>query len=113
MTRRWTNFVICGLTVALLSVNATAQKKPPVSGAENGLVGIKLYDSGQRVIAVYGSPLEIHPVTFGTTPGFLDHFVGATACRNCVRIPTAPWGDFRRFARRLCGETDVDPICPS
>jgi hypothetical protein len=51
----------------MLSVNAIAQKKIPVSGAENGLVGIKLYDSGQRVIAMYGSPIEVQPVSFGST----------------------------------------------
>lgn len=51
----------------MLSANIGAQTRIPASGAENGLVGIKLYDSGQRVIALYGSPLEIQPVTFGTT----------------------------------------------
>ena len=35
------------------------------SGAETGLAGIKLFDTGARVVAVYGSPDVIEPVTMG------------------------------------------------
>jgi hypothetical protein len=37
------------------------------SGAETGLVGIKLFDTGTRVVAVYGSPDVIEAVTTGGT----------------------------------------------
>lgn len=49
---------------ALIAIAPTilAQKK---STAENRLVGIKLYDTGLRVVQVYGTPDEIQPVTFG------------------------------------------------
>jgi hypothetical protein len=35
------------------------------SGAETSLAGIKLFDSGARVVAIYGSPDEIQAVTLG------------------------------------------------
>lgn len=49
---------------ALIAIAPTvlAQRK---SAAENRLVGIKLYDSGLRVVQVYGTPDEIQPVSFG------------------------------------------------
>jgi hypothetical protein len=37
------------------------------SGAENGLIGIHLFDTGEHVIGVYGSPDDIQPLTFGGT----------------------------------------------
>jgi hypothetical protein len=40
-----------------------------VSGAETGLVGIKLFDTGSRLVAVYGSPDEIQAVTLGGSGG--------------------------------------------
>lgn len=44
-----------------------AKKKvsAPVSGAETGLVGIKLFDTGAHLVAVYGSPDQIEAVTLG------------------------------------------------
>jgi hypothetical protein len=40
-------------------------KRAVTSGAETGLVGIKLFDSGTRVVSVYGSPDAIEAVTLG------------------------------------------------
>lgn len=69
---------LCG--VLLLATGAPAQRKRTVkhrttkvtrrapvsvSGAETGLVGIKLFDTGLRVVAVYGSPDLIEAVTLG------------------------------------------------
>jgi hypothetical protein len=50
--------------VAVLSVapSAQAQRK---SGAENSLIGIKLYDSGLRVVSIYGTPDRIEGVGGG------------------------------------------------
>ncbi len=50
----------------MISIDAVSQSVR-ASNAENGLVGIKLYDTGQRVISMYGSPLEIQPINFGGT----------------------------------------------
>jgi len=40
-----------------------------VSGAETGLVGIKLFDTGARLVAVYGSPDDIQGVSLGGSGG--------------------------------------------
>ncbi len=57
------------VAAAVLSVAAIAgqnvQKAVTVKGGESGMVGIKLYDTGARVISVYGNPTEIQPVSFG------------------------------------------------
>jgi hypothetical protein len=57
-------------TVALLGLAATAnaQKK---SYAETGLLGIKLYDSGVKVVSIYGTPDEVQAVSAGggSAPG--------------------------------------------
>ncbi|AIE86873.1 hypothetical protein OP10G_3505 [Fimbriimonas ginsengisoli Gsoil 348] len=45
----------------LMATGAQAQK-----GSENGLIGIKLYDSGARVVSLYGTPDQIQPVSVGT-----------------------------------------------
>lgn len=37
------------------------------SGAENGLAGIKIYDSGLRVLALYGNPDSISAISVGGT----------------------------------------------
>jgi len=39
-----------------------AKKSAPRSGAESGLIGIKLFDSGIRVVQVYGNPDQIQSV---------------------------------------------------
>jgi len=61
--------------VLLLTTAAPAQKKrtksapkkrvTAVTGAETGLGGIRLFDSGTRVVSIYGSPDEIQAVTSG------------------------------------------------
>jgi len=54
------------MTVSVAAIAGQAQPKAKtVPGGESGLVGIKLYDTGARVIAVYGNPTEILPVGFG------------------------------------------------
>lgn len=67
---RWTNRNWIGAAaVATLSVAAIAgqgaRTAVTVKGGESGLVGIKLYDTGTRVISVYGNPTEIQAVGFG------------------------------------------------
>jgi hypothetical protein len=47
------------------TAKAAPKKMTSVSGAETGLAGIKLFDSGIRLVAVYGSPDEIQAVTLG------------------------------------------------
>lgn len=54
------------LTLSVAAIAGQAQPKAKtVRGGESGLVGIKLYDTGTRVITVYGNPNEIQPVGFG------------------------------------------------
>lgn len=69
MNMRWTNYSLFAAAMAVLSVVAIAGQGRPVAktakGGESGLVGIKLYDNGTRVISVYGNPTEIQPVSFG------------------------------------------------
>lgn len=57
-----------GLCAVLLIPNAiTAQTRARAtpSNAETGLLGIKLLDSGVRVVALFGSPTQIEAVTVG------------------------------------------------
>jgi hypothetical protein len=57
-------------TLALLGIAATASAQRK-SGAETGLIGIKLYDSGVRVVGLYGTPDEVQAVGGGggSAPG--------------------------------------------
>ncbi len=50
------------MALAVVSASAMAQKP---SGAENALVGIKLYDTGLRVVSVYGTPDAVQAVGGG------------------------------------------------
>lgn len=52
-------------TVKHRTTKVTRRAPVAVSGAETGLVGIKLFDTGLRVVAVYGSPDSIEAVTLG------------------------------------------------
>lgn len=52
------------LAVTLVGVGLTGASAQSLKG-ESGLIGIKLYDSGLRVISVYGSPDDIQAVSFG------------------------------------------------
>jgi hypothetical protein len=62
-----------GTTKAKTAHAKTKSKAPaakPVgkpSNAEVGLVGIKLYDPGTRLISLYGSPSDIQPINIGGT----------------------------------------------
>ena len=49
----------------------TAKKAKAWTGAENALVGIKLFDTGEKVIEVYGTPDDIQALNFtsSTTGG--------------------------------------------
>lgn len=50
-------------------VKAKAKASKPWTGAENSLVGIKLYDSGLRVIEVYGTPDDIQALNYSGAAG--------------------------------------------
>ncbi|MCB8932227.1 MAG: hypothetical protein M9921_14375 [Fimbriimonadaceae bacterium] len=61
MNIRITNVALAAGLAALVSTGALAQTKK----AETGLVGIKLYDTGLRLVSIYGSPDDIQAVSFG------------------------------------------------
>ena len=68
MKSRWTNYSFAATAALVLSVAAIGGQQPKaktVKGCESGLVGVKLYDTGTRVISLYGNPTEILPVSFG------------------------------------------------
>lgn len=62
MNKNWTKVGLGVYALAAIAGSASAQK---ASGAENGLIGVKLYDSGAKVVALYGSPDEIQAVSIG------------------------------------------------
>jgi hypothetical protein len=54
------------LALSVVAIGGQGQPKAvTVKGGESGLVGIKLYDTGSRVISVYGNPTEIQAVSLG------------------------------------------------
>ncbi len=60
------------LAALLVSAPAGAQRRRATtgsarSGAEGGLLGVKLYDSGLRVVSLYGNPDQIQPIAGGGT----------------------------------------------
>jgi len=57
---KWTGVALTVGTVMLAATAGAAKSK-----AENGLLGIKLYDSGTRVISIYGTPDQIDAVNIG------------------------------------------------
>ncbi len=59
MNNKW---IYAALGLAAMSASAVAQK---ASGAENALVGIKLYDTGIRVVSIYGTPDAVQAVGGG------------------------------------------------
>lgn len=61
MNKRLSNIALAAGLATLLSTGAVAQTKK----AETGLVGIKLYDTGLRLVSIYGSPDDIQAVSFG------------------------------------------------
>ena len=62
MNTSWTKYGLGVCALAALAGSASAQK---ASNAERGLVGVNLYDSGVKVVSIYGSPDEIQAVTIG------------------------------------------------
>ena len=76
---RWTGLALALGLALIVTTDAQAVKpkhksKPAAkakakvwTGAENGLIGIKLYDTGMRVLDVYGTPDSIEPLSGGTT----------------------------------------------
>lgn len=54
--------IYAAMGLAVMSASALAQKP---SGAENALVGIKLYDTGLRVVSIYGTPDVVEAVGGG------------------------------------------------
>lgn len=52
--------------LAALAAVASAQR---ASGVENGLLGIRLFDSGKRVVQLYGTPDQILSVDSGISSG--------------------------------------------
>ena len=62
MNTKWIVSALAIVSVFGVAGNAVAQKK---SGAETGLIGIKLYDSGVRVVSIYGTPDEVQAVGGG------------------------------------------------
>lgn len=59
-------FAAAALSLAVAAfAGQSTPKAVTVKGGENGMVGIKLYDTGARLISVYGNPTEIQPVSFG------------------------------------------------
>lgn len=64
---RW-NGLVAATAVGLLLVPgafAQAKKKVAVNPGENALVGIRLYDTGLRVLSLFGNPDEIQPINVG------------------------------------------------
>lgn len=53
------------MTVAVAQVNSRTAPQTYSGQAETSLVGISLFDTGQRVIAKYGSPFEVQALTVG------------------------------------------------
>ena len=68
MNTSWTKFGLGVFAVTALAGGASAQKP---SYAERGLVGVNLYDSGVKVVSLYGSPDSIEAVSIsgGTQTG--------------------------------------------
>lgn len=72
---RLVNKAILGTAMAVIAigagsfVDAQSTPQPRKGSAENKLVGIALYDTGTKVVSVYGSPDEIQALSIGATTG--------------------------------------------
>ena len=68
MNTSWTKLGLGVFAVTALAGGAAAQKP---SNAERGLVGVNLYDSGVKVVSLYGSPdaIEAVSITSGAQSG--------------------------------------------
>ena len=80
VSMRWTGLALALGLALIVTTDAQAYKPKPkhkskgravaakvFTGAESGLIGIKLYDSGMRVLDVYGTPDSIESLSGGTT----------------------------------------------
>ena len=64
MNKSWTKVGLGACALTAIAGVAAAQKP---SSAERGLIGVNLYDTGAKVVALYGSPDDIQAVTIGGT----------------------------------------------
>lgn len=60
-----TRWIVLMLGASLLAASPTAAIAQKKGTGEVRLVGIKLYDTGSRVVSVYGSPDAIEPINIG------------------------------------------------
>lgn len=66
MRPRWTVLAVCAVATLAVSLTAIGQtRRAAPSRAETGLVGVKLYDQGTKLIGMFGNPLEIQGVGVG------------------------------------------------
>lgn len=56
---------VLSTSVGVVAQNSSAAANKRKASAETGLIGVKLYDSGTRLINLFGSPNEIQAVTLG------------------------------------------------
>ncbi len=103
--------VLFGLSV-LGALSTTAFAQDSNSGPETGLLGIRIYDPGLKVISVYGSPDEIQPVIIGQASGFGGG--GAAGGRGGGggfpgggRVPGGPGGGRGGPPGKAGGELDI------
>lgn len=63
--------MLIAIAMAALASGAYTQaaRKRVNRTAETGLVGIKLYDSGTRIVSLFGSPQEIQPISTPSVSG--------------------------------------------
>lgn len=59
---KWTAWLAGAMLTAVLVPSAMGQARRTATGSENGLLGIKLYDTGIRLLNVFGNPDEIQAV---------------------------------------------------
>lgn len=64
MNKKWIGTALSVVATLTVATGAFAQKK---SGAEVSLIGIKLYDTGLRVVSLYGTPDSVEAVNAGGT----------------------------------------------
>jgi hypothetical protein len=109
LNTNWTKFGLGVTAFAALAGGASAQK---ASGAERGLIGVNLYDSGKKVVSLYGSPDDIQAVSLGggTTSapggGGGPGFGGAGGGRGFPGGPGGPGGGGRGGAPAGADWTD-------
>ncbi|MEA2553056.1 MAG: hypothetical protein QOJ65_1232 [Fimbriimonadaceae bacterium] len=63
MKTKWISLLVFGAALSFLVAPGFTQGK--VTHGETGLVGIKLYDTGMRLLQVYGNPDQILPIGAG------------------------------------------------